>query len=61
MTAMAQDAGLEFQLLDWRHPRQSWALFAKPGLDTSWIEAATLTWNAMMDRVAGAVSTGSSR
>jgi SAM-dependent methyltransferase len=53
MAAMAHKAGLHFHLLDWRHPRQSWALFAKRGFDATWLEGASLTWNAMLDRGPG--------
>lgn len=44
LDAMAWARGLCFRPLDWHHPRQSWALFAKPGfpgLDTG----LPLTWN----------------
>jgi len=50
MTAMARNAGLGFLLLDWRHPRQTWALFRKPGFDVTWFEGRPLTWNLMLDR-----------
>jgi len=30
MLEMSMSAGLRFRLLDWRHPRQHWALFAAP-------------------------------
>jgi SAM-dependent methyltransferase len=53
MAEMARDAGLRFLLLDWRHPRQSWALLGRPGFDTSWLSAGSLTWNALLDRPAG--------
>ena len=50
MAAMARTAGLGFLLLDWRHPRQTWALFRKPGFDVTWFEAQPLTWNLTLDR-----------
>jgi len=37
ITEIAEHAGLGFRVLDWRHPAQTWALFAKPGFDDSWI------------------------
>ena len=52
MAGMARKAGLELQLLDWRHPRQTWALYRKPGFDVTWFESAPLTWNLMLDRAA---------
>jgi cyclopropane fatty-acyl-phospholipid synthase-like methyltransferase len=49
MEQHAQTAGLAFQLLDWRHPRQQWALYAKPGFDMSWFQTQPLTWNTWLD------------
>ena len=51
MRARAQSAGLEFHLLDWRHPRQWWALYAKPGFDATWFRDKPLTWNTWLDYV----------
>ena len=48
MAAIAQNAGFHFQILDWKHPRQTWALFSKPGYDTSWFKNDPLTWNTTM-------------
>jgi len=48
---VATKAGLRFELLDWRHPRQTWALFAAPGFDMTWFQDKPLTWNTMLDRV----------
>ena len=50
MAAIAREAGLSFRLLDWRHPRQTRALFGKSGFDTTWFDGPALTWNTMMDR-----------
>src|SRR5688572_17384524 len=36
MQARARRHGFDFRLLDWRHPRQSWALFSRPEFDISW-------------------------
>ncbi len=33
MRHAAAEAGLRFELLDWKHPRQTWALFAAPKFD----------------------------
>jgi SAM-dependent methyltransferase len=46
MRQAAADAGLRFELLDWRHPRQIWALFAAPKFDSGWLKNKPLTWNA---------------
>ena len=45
----AAACGYEFQMLDWLHPRQSWALFAKPGFDRSWFAERSLTWNTWLE------------
>ena len=49
MARLAQQAGLEFLLLDWKHPRQQWALYSKPGFDTSWFRGRPLTWNTYVE------------
>ena len=46
MRQVAADAGLRFELLDWKHPRQMWALFAAPKFDSAWFKNKPLTWNA---------------
>src|SRR5438874_2036956 len=46
MRQAAADAGLRFELLDWKHPRQTWALFAAPKFDSGWLRNKPLTWNA---------------
>ena len=45
---LAQNAGLHFELLDWTHPSQQWALFHKDGYDPSWLhQGEALSWNLM--------------
>jgi SAM-dependent methyltransferase len=46
MRQVAAEAGLRFELLDWKHPRQTWALFAAPKFDSGWFKNKPLTWNA---------------
>ena len=46
---LATTCGLRFEVLDWRHPRQTWGLFAKSSFDTSWFKSKSLSWNARMD------------
>jgi SAM-dependent methyltransferase len=41
----AADVNLRFEILDWKHPRQTWALFAAPKFDSSWFKNKPLTWN----------------
>jgi cyclopropane fatty-acyl-phospholipid synthase-like methyltransferase len=46
----AKDVNLRFEILDWKHPRQTWALFAAPKFDSSWFKDRALTWNAALER-----------
>jgi precorrin-6B methylase 2 len=50
---VAAGAGLRFELLDYKHPRQTWALFAAPRFDSGWFKNKSLTWNAGLERVLG--------
>jgi SAM-dependent methyltransferase len=45
----AAGAGLRFELLDWKHPRQTWALFAARKFDSAWFQNKPLTWNAGLE------------
>ena len=47
----AAGAGLRFEMLDWKHPRQKWALFAAPKFDSGWFKNKPLTWNAGLEKV----------
>jgi hypothetical protein len=51
LRGVAAEAGLRFEILDWRHPRQTWALFAAPEFDTAWFQNKPLTWNTRLERV----------
>jgi SAM-dependent methyltransferase len=43
---LAAAHGLDCVLLDWFHPRQQWALLAKPQFDAGWFRENPLTWSA---------------
>ena len=47
----AEDVSLRFEILDWKHPRQTWALFAAPKFDSSWFKDRALTWNAGVEKM----------
>lgn len=51
MAQLAADCGFGFQLLDWAHPRQSWALFSKPGFDASLVGGGQVSWNKAVAKV----------
>ena len=46
----AKEVNLRFEILDWKHPRQTWALFAAPGFDSIWFKDRPLTWNRGMEK-----------
>ena len=50
MARLASQANLKFTLLDWKHPGQSWALFAREGYDYSLLRDNTYAWNNLFDR-----------
>ena len=49
MARLAREAGLRFEVLDWRHPTQTWTLFAAPKFDLTWFRDKPLTWNTRLD------------
>jgi len=51
MRQAAAEAGLRFEILDWKHPRQTWALFAAPKFDSGWLKNRPLTWSAGLEKV----------
>jgi len=46
----AENVNLHFEILDWKHPRQTWALFAASDFDSTWFKDRPLTWNSGLDR-----------
>jgi SAM-dependent methyltransferase len=53
LAALAAEFGYRFELVDWWHPRQAWAIFARPGYDHSFLAGGAIGWNR-----AGAVRQG---
>jgi len=51
IAAVAAKNGLKYALLDWKHPRQSWALFAREAYDYSLIRDGALAWNNLFDYI----------
>jgi len=45
VSKIASKHGLHFQLLNWFHPRQSWAAFYKDDYDTTLIKDNDISWN----------------
>jgi len=50
LSQIAREANLRFELLDWKHPRQSWALFAADNFDTTWFKKEPLSWNTQVKK-----------
>jgi len=48
MARLAENTGLKFLLLDWKHPRQWWGLYTKPKFDTTWFQNQPLSWNTFL-------------
>jgi len=46
----AKDVNLRFEILDWKHPRQTWALFAAAGFNSTWFQDRPLSWNLGLNR-----------
>ena len=46
----AAEANLRLEILDWKHPRQTWALFASRQFDSTWFKDRALTWNRGLKR-----------
>lgn len=53
LAGLAAEADLDFQMLDWAHPRQAWALFSKKGYDKSLIDGGSISWNRFVEKVVG--------
>lgn len=45
LAELATAFDLDFNRLDWAHPRQSWALLSKKHYDHSLIESGSISWN----------------
>ena len=46
----AKDVNLRYEILDWKHPRQTWALFAAAGFNSTWFKDRPLSWNLGLNR-----------
>jgi cyclopropane fatty-acyl-phospholipid synthase-like methyltransferase len=53
---IASRFGFGFQVIDWAHPRQTWALFSKKGYDKSLIDGGPISWNRFVAKVVAAAS-----
>jgi cyclopropane fatty-acyl-phospholipid synthase-like methyltransferase len=51
LAKIASRNDLHFQVLDWAHPRQTWALLSKKGFDKSLINGGPISWNRFVAKV----------
>lgn len=49
MQKIANENGLSFRILNWKHPRQTWALYAREKFNDSMIDNGNISWNALID------------
>lgn len=55
LAALAAEHDLDFQILDWAHPRQTWALFSKKNFDKALIDGGPISWNRFVEKSRDAV------
>lgn len=53
MASIASKYGFDFRVLDWAHPRQTWALFSKKNYDSSLIDGGPIAWNRVVAKAMG--------
>ncbi|HFD12654.1 MAG TPA: class I SAM-dependent methyltransferase [Crenotrichaceae bacterium] len=51
IASLADECDLGFQVLDWKHPRQVWALFSKKDYDQSLCSNGNITWNHLVTQL----------
>jgi len=50
LSELAAEFSFDFRVIDWAHPRQTWALLFKKGFDKSLIDGGPISWNRMVER-----------
>ena len=45
VATIAQEYGLEFEVLSWYHPRQTWCVFFRQGFDRKLLNGGAPSWN----------------
>ena len=50
MSKLASESGLDFEIIDWAHPRQTWAIFSKPEYDKKLVDNnEPPSWNRFLN------------
>lgn len=47
---LASESGLHFEMIDWKHPRQVWAIFSKSEFDRSLVAGGHIEWNRFVTK-----------
>lgn len=50
LAGLAAEFHLDFRILDWAHPRQTWVLLSKKNYDTSLIDGGPISWNRFVGK-----------
>jgi len=50
MAELAAESDLDFCIINWGHPRQTWALFSKKDYDKSLVEGDPISWNRFITK-----------
>lgn len=53
IASLASDCQLDFQVLDWKHPRQIWVLLSKKNHDKSLTSGDQISWNNLVTHLMG--------
>ena len=51
LARLAAEYEFDFRVLDWAHPRQTWALFSKKDYDKSLIDGGPISWNRLVENM----------
>lgn len=47
---VANETGMGFKMLDWKHPRQQWAAFYSERADQTLLNETTIHWNNLLSK-----------
>ena len=51
LAEIAHTYHLHFEIIDWAHPRQTWAIFSKPDYDRKFITGDSISWNHLFSKM----------
>ena len=50
ISLLAANAELNFNIIDWAHPRQTWAMFSKKNYDNDLISGGPISWHRIVEK-----------